>query len=167
MGAPKKTPEQQEAAAMDAYELRCRGLGLRAIAAELKGPPHFCGGHTTARAWVELGRALVVGEDSNRGRRARREMAIDALDEMRVEMAEDVKAGRLDREAAYRLKIRALEVQAQLGGWRAAPQATKAKLAVSGTTTPELDPDLLRAIAAIPQHEWPLLPTDDEGDPER
>lgn len=156
-GVPRRTPAELEATAVEAYRKRCDGMSYRDIAAAMAGPPHFCGGHTTARRWVELGRTVEAEKgDSNRKRRARREMAADAIDALRVRMSEDAHAGRLDRAAMYRLQLQALTLQVQLLGLRAAPEPAKAKLSISGGSMTGVDPDVLAALAALDPDE--LLP---------
>ena len=172
MGAPRRTPEELEGSALEAYRRYDEGESLREIAAAMSGPPHFCGGHTTARRWIRRGFEIIVNStpgtvDADVRREARRRATDSELDAFREELMDDVRVGRLDRGLAHRLYLDAIKTQIHLEGLRRPPEPSTTKLAVSGTTTPALDPDLLRAIAAIPQHEWPLLPTDDEGDPER
>jgi hypothetical protein len=150
VGAPRKTPEQQEAAWTAAYELKCAGKSLGDIAAELAGAPHWCGGKTTARGWVENGLALAAAKgDPLRKQRARREMSIDAIDMLRVEMAQDVVAGHLpDRAAYYRLQLEAIRLSTHLAGAKA-PAALPRVKRTDGSSGPATPGELLDALAAM------------------
>lgn len=155
-------PGPSEATCIEAYEKRRDGMSYREIAAAMAGPPHRCGGHTTARRWVALGHALVTRDEDGRldpmlKRRARREMAIDALDSIRVEMAADVEGGNLPRDAYYRLRIEAIRLAVQIGGWRAAPEPARVKVSGAGTKKPATPRDLFESLAAIPQSELDAL----------
>jgi hypothetical protein len=149
VGRPRKTPEEMEPTWVEAYELRCDGLSFREIAAQMAGPPHYCGGHPTAIRWWEQGRAIVAAKgDKSRSRRARREMAIDALDKLRVKMDLDLKAGTLDgRVDYYKLQRQYILDAATLAGAQAAREP--ARVHVTGNGRPRVTPELLAPLAAL------------------
>src|SRR5215208_189566 len=130
MGVPRRTPQELEPSWIEAYERQRNGESLREIAAAMAGPPHFCGNHTTARRWAENGLALAAAKgDPLRKTRARREMAVDALNAVRVEMTVDAEAGHLPRDVMYRLKILAIEKAARIGGYEAPRPTARIKVA--------------------------------------
>ena len=149
MGVPKRTPEELERSWLTAYEMKRDGMSLREIAAELKGPPHFCGGYSTAKRWVESGLAVVAAKgDPLRKRHARREMAIDACDAGRVELAQDVKAGLIDREAYHRLRLAYIKHAVDFAGAQAPRELPKVRRP-DGSKTPATPGELLDSLAAM------------------
>lgn len=137
MGVPRRTPKEVEAACLIAYEKYCQRKSLRDIAAEMAGPPHFCGGHTTARRWVQRGHELVtLDEDENgrtfrdptRKRPMRRDSVSDALDSLFVTIEQEVHAGIAEKRlGARKLQLQILLSTAQIEGLRRAPELPRAK----------------------------------------
>lgn len=164
MGVPRRTSEQMETTHLIAFEKHRQRKSYRDIAAEMEGPPHFCGGHTTARRWVEAGRLLVhLDEDGtadpNRKRGARRETAGDTLDALFVKIEEEMTKGLLPRDRGRALQIRALEIYIQVHGLRAAPQPARVK--VTGSGGGQVPRELLEQLLALPPDE--LLPDREEN----
>lgn len=158
-GRPGNLPS--EATVLLAYEKHCERKSYRTIAVEMAGDPHYCGGHSTARRWVAMGREVLTrcedgSVDPNRKRRARRETAADSIDTLFTQMRADSDANDLPREAMYRLQLKAIELQVQLLGLRAAPEATRVKVTGSGGR-PVVDPNLFASLAALPREEIDAL----------
>lgn len=159
LGGPGNGPS--EATALMAYKLHSEDrLSYRQIAAEMAGPPHFCGNHTTARRWVEAGRRLIHYDEDGmsdplRKRGARREVASDTLDALFVKIEADMVAGHLPRADGRRLQLRMLENYVHLHGLRRAPEPARVKVSgAKGATTPR---DLFESLAAIPPDELDAL----------
>jgi hypothetical protein len=155
VGVPRRTPEELEPSWLAAYELRLEAKSLAQIAAILAGPPHHCGSRSTARDWIEAGRELVAAKgDPTRSRRARREMALDALDRLRVKMDQDLEAGLLDakREAYYKLQRQYILDGITIAGAQAPRELPKVKRA-DGSKTAATPGELFDSLAAIPVDE--------------
>lgn len=158
MALPGPGNGPSEATAIMAYELRCQHKSYRQIATLMAGDPHRCGGHTTAMRWVAIGQAILTRDedgrfDPMRKRRARREMAIDQLDDLAAEMRVDAKAAgeKLDLKVYYDYRIRVILAQAQLGGWRGAPEPSRVK--VTGGGGGRVPRELIESLGAVPLHE--------------
>jgi len=154
MGVPRRTPEELEASHLIAYKLRYEDrLCYRDIAAQLAGPPHFCGNHTTARRWVQEGYRLVhLNEDGMtdpmRKRGARREIAGDTLDSLFARIEQEMTAGTLKRDKGRALQLRALENYIHLHGLRRAPEPARVKLSGNGSR-PATPGELLDSLVAM------------------
>lgn len=154
-GKARRTAEELESTYLEAYRRWSGGESPQRVAAAMAGAPHWCGGRSTARDWIARGHELEHSrEDSMNRRRAQRDAVGMTLREYRARLAEDVHAGRLPRDMAYRLELEAIRLYVHTLGLRAAPQA--AKVRVSGRAG-EVDPDVLAALAAMPPDEL-LLP---------
>lgn len=151
MGAPKRTWEELEPSWVAAYELRRDGWSLPDIAAELAGPPHNCGSKSTAARWVKEGRAVLAAKgDPLRKRQARREMAVDALDAIRVQADLLAKSDRdVDPVDLLRIKMMAIEKAARIGGFEAPRPTARVKVTGSGGK-PQIPAELFESLAAIP-----------------
>lgn len=162
MGVPRRNAEELEATRLEAYRRWSSGEGYGTIAAAMTGPPHWCGGKSTAKDWVLAGYRIVhKSGDPMVRRRPQRDAVGETLREYRVRLAEDVHAGRLARDAAYRLELEAIRLYVHTLGLRRAPEAAKVRVRSEGRPA-ALDPDLLAALAALSTDE--LFPPD-EGDP--
>lgn len=151
-GKPQRNPEELEKSWIAAYELRCEGKNPREIAAMLAGPPHFCGGASTARDWIRNGLEVVAEKgDDTRKRRARREMALDALDKLRVQMDQDLEAGlmaRPGREAYYKLQRQYILDAITIAGAQA-PRALPRVKRPDGSKTPATAGEMIDDLAVM------------------
>lgn len=164
LGKAKRTAEELESSYEEAYRRWSGGESYSRIAAAMAGPPHFCGGKSTATDWVAAGYRLDADRnDPMNKRRAQRDAVGLTLREYRARLADDVTAGRMKRDTAYRLELEAIRLYVHTLGLRAAPQAARVRLTgdVPATGLPE---DLARALAALPPDELlPIAPK--EGSP--
>jgi len=150
VGVCRRTPAELEASWIEAWDKRCEGKSFPEIAAEMAGPPHFCGSKTTARRWVENGLGVVAAKgDPLRKRRARREMALTALDALRVKMDQDLEAGLMaEREAYYRLQRQYILDAVTIAGAQAPRELPRAKRS-DGSKRPATPGELLDSLVAM------------------
>ena len=145
MGVPRRTPEQLEPSWIEAYTRWTRGESLPAIAAALAGPPHFCGGKTTAHRWVEEGQRVMAAKgDPLRKARVQRERLVDALDAIRVEARVPAAAGELTAVAMLKIELAAIEKAARIGGY----EAPRVKVRKSGDKPAQLPVELFESLGA-------------------
>ena len=146
------------ATALMAYKLRYEDRkSYRDIAAEMAGPPHRCGNHTTARRWVEEGYRLVHYNDDGmtdpmRKRGVRRETAGDTLDSLFVKIEQDMTAGHISRDKGRALQLRALENYVHLHGLRRPPELPRVRRA-DGSKRAATPGELFDALAGVPVDE--------------
>jgi hypothetical protein len=142
--------------ALKAYDMWCQNYSFRHIYLMLSGPPHFCGGKTTAIEWVERGRLLESLHGTSLGRRrALRERHAKELRDKYVAIEQEIDKGLLKRVEGRKLQLQIMAQLERLLGLPAAPAPRKVKISGDGTVS-GLDPDLAEALSALSPEE--LLP---------
>lgn len=145
-----------DATCVQAYWHWRDGMSLSEIAAEMAGPPHNCGGKSTAKGWIARGReieALSGGPLSRR--RAQRERIAAAYDQLRLKIEQEMAAGLIPRAPGRKMQRELLDSYARLLGLIDPGPARKVQVS-GGMAFAGLDPDVAAALSALSPDE--LLP---------
>lgn len=158
---PKRTAEELAPCYDEAYRRWAGGEGYTRLTRSMSGEPWFCGSRTQVIEWVRRGQEREhARSDPMNKRRAQRDAVGMTLREYRARLAEDVAAGRLRRDAAYRFELEAIRLYVHTLGLRRASDPGKPTGA--GNPAP-VDPETLEDLRAAAYADGLLPPRNEES----